>query len=99
MPLFPPNNNLILFPTVALVALPAADAGVDTSLTYSVVSNSNPAIATAAIQSGGVLNVSPVAGQTGTGVITVRATDSVGNTVDNSFTLTVNLTDTYTTIG
>ena len=97
LPLFPPNNNLILFPTVALVALPAADAGVDTSLTYSVVSNSNPAIATAAIQTGGVLNVSPVAGQTGNGVITVRATDSVGNTVDNSFTLTVNLTDTYTT--
>ena len=97
LPLLPPNYNLILFPSVSLAPLSAGDAGVDPALTYTVVSNSNAAVATVGIQSGGVLNVSPVAGQTGTTVVTVRATDSVGNTVDSSFTLTVNLTDTFTT--
>ncbi len=90
-------SEMILFPSVSLVALPAGEAGVDPTLTYSVVSNSNPAAATASIQSGGLLSVSPVAGQTGTTAITVRATDTVGNTVDSSFNLNVNLTDNFTT--
>lgn len=89
--------NFILFTSVALVDLPAGEAGVDPTLTYTVLSNSNPTVGTASIQSGGLLSVSPVAGQTGTTFVTVRATDSVGNTVDSSFTLTVNLTDTYAT--
>ena len=97
LPLLPPNYNLILFPSVSLVPLPAGEAGVDPALTYTLVSNSNPAVATAGIQAGGLLNVSPVAGQPGATVVTVRATDSVGNTVDSTFTLTVSLTDTFTT--
>ena len=90
-------SQLILFPSVSLVPLPAGEAGEDPALTYSVVSNSNPAVATAAIQPNGQLSLSPVAGQTGATAITVRATDSVGNTADDSFTLTVNLTDNFTT--
>ena len=90
-------SELILFTGVSLVPLPAGEAGEDPTLTYSVVSSSNPAVATAGIQAGGLLGVSPVAGQAGTTVVTVRATDSVGNTVDSNFTLTVNLTDNFTT--
>jgi len=96
LPLFPPSA-LILFTGVSLVPLPAGEAGEDPTLTYSVVSSSNPAVATAGIQVGGLLGVFPVAGQAGTTVVTVRATDSVGNTVDSSFTLTVNPPDTFTT--
>lgn len=90
-------SEFILFPSVALAPLPAGEAGESSTLTYSVVSNSNPAVATASIEPGGILNLSPVAGQTGSTSVTVRATDSVGNTVDDSFTLTVGLTDTFTT--
>ncbi len=95
-------NNLkiaefILFPGVALVPIPAGESGESSTLTYTVVSNSNPAVATASIQSGGVLNLSPVAGQTGSTSVRVRATDSVGNTVDDSFNLAVSLTDTFAT--
>ncbi|MEI8311634.1 MAG: peptidylprolyl isomerase [Verrucomicrobiota bacterium] len=90
-------SEMILFTGVSLVPLPAGEAGEDPALTYSVVSSSNPTVGTAAIQAGGLLGVSPVAGQSGTTVVTVRATDTVGNTVDSNFTLTVNLTDTFTT--
>ncbi|MFZ4776293.1 MAG: peptidylprolyl isomerase [Terrimicrobiaceae bacterium] len=88
--------DFILFTNVSLVSLPAGQAGEDPTLSYTVVSNSNPTVATAAIQSG-LLSISPVAGQTGTTVVTVRVTDSVGNTVDDSFSVVVNLTDTFTT--
>lgn len=85
-------SEFILFPSVALVPLPAGEAGESSTLTYNVVSNSNPALATASIQPAGVLSLAPVPGQAGTTVLTVRATDSVGNTVDDSFALTVNHT-------
>jgi cyclophilin family peptidyl-prolyl cis-trans isomerase len=90
-------NEFILFPSVALVPLPANEAGESSTLTYTVVSNINPAVATASIQPGGVLNLSPVAGQTGSTSVTIRATDSVGNTVEDSFDLTVSPGDTFTT--
>lgn len=90
-------SEFILFPSVALVPLPAGEAGESSTLTYTVVSNSNPALVSASIQPGGSLGLSPVAGQSGTTIVTVRATDSVGNTVDDSFSLTVNPTDTYAT--
>jgi hypothetical protein len=61
-----------------------------------VVSNSNPTMATASTQSPSTLNLQPQAGKTGSTTITVRATDSVGNTVDDSFVLQVNASDTYT---
>ena len=97
LPLLQPQNDLILFPTVGLAPLTDGDAGEDATLTYSVVGNSNPAVATVEIQPVGILAISPVAGQVGSTSVTVRATDSVGNTVDDAFTLAVNLTDTYAT--
>ena len=88
-------GEFLLFPGVALVPLPAGEAGEISTLTFSVVSNSNPAVADASILPNGILNLAPVAGQTGNTQITVSATDSVGNTVEDSFVLAVNLTDTY----
>ena len=90
-------SEFILFPGVALAPLPAGQAGEDTALTYSVLSNSNAALVEATIQAGGILNLSPTAGQTGVTTITVRATDSVGNSVDDVFDVVVNLVDNYTT--
>lgn len=95
LPLYPPNY-LIQFIEVSLAPLPADQAGESTTLTYSVVSNSNPTVATASIQSSATLNLQPQVGQTGSTTITVRATDSVGNTVDDTFVLQVNAMDTYT---
>ncbi len=92
-----PLNYLISFPNVSLEPLPAGQAGEDPTLIYSVVSNSNSAVASASILPDGVLNLSPVAGMTGSTLITVRATDSVGNTVDDNLVLTVNLSDSYST--
>ena len=104
LPLFqshvPPNLNItefILFPDVALAPLPPGEAGESSVLSYSVVSNSNPAGATAAVQAPATLVLTPQPGQTGTTVITVRATDSVDNTVDDTFVLTVVAADTYST--
>ena len=88
-------DEFILFPGVSLVALPAGEAGESSVLTYSVLANSNPAVAAVSILANGVLSLAPVAGQSGTTQVTVRATDSVGNTVDDSFVLTVYPTDTY----
>ena len=96
----PPNRligEFILFPSVALVPIPVGEAGESATLSYTIVSNSNPAVVTTSIQPGGILNLSPVARQTGSTSVKVRATDSVGNTVENSFTLAVTLNDTFTT--
>lgn len=81
----------ILFESVSLEPLPADQAGESSVLTYSMVSNSNPAVATAALNAGD-LTVTPVSGQTGAVTLTVRATDSVGNTVDDTFVVNVNST-------
>ena len=58
------------------------------SLTYSLVSNSNPTLVTATLNSE-KLALSFTAGQTGTATITVQATDRFGATVQTSFTVTV----------
>ena len=55
-------------------------------LTYSIVSNSNPAAATATITDNR-LNIQGVAA--GTTTLTVRATDQAGNTVQTTVTVTV----------
>ena len=87
-------EDLILFTSVSLVALPPNQAGETAVLTYSILSNTNPTVATAAIQSS-TLVLTPVTGQVGVAYITVRATDSVGNTVDDTFSYSIN--DTFTT--
>lgn len=100
LPLFQgPNSELdfILFPSVSLVPIPAGEAGDDTHLIYSVVSNTNPGLVSFSINPEGRLTLSPTAGAAGNSTLTIRATDSVGNTVDDQFGLNVNLTDTYTT--
>ena len=91
------TTELILFPSVALAPMPIGEAGENTTLTYSVVSNSNPALVSTSIGPDGLLALSPMAGQAGVVTLAVRATDSVGNAVDDQFILSVNLTDTYTT--
>lgn len=90
-------NYIIQFPSVSLVPLPDGQAGEDPALVYSLIANSRPEIATASIQANGKLGINPSVGQTGATVLTVRATDSVGNTVDDTFTVTVQALDTYTT--
>jgi peptidyl-prolyl cis-trans isomerase A (cyclophilin A) len=102
LPLFYTHNpanglqieEFILFPGVSIVPLPEGQAGESTVLEYNVVAISNPDIASASIDPQSHLNISPLA--LGSTSITVRATDSVGNTVDDSFILTiVNELDTY----
>lgn len=88
-------GELILFTNVSLVALPPNQAGESAVLTYSILSNSNPTVATAAIQSSALV-LTPVNLQVGVANITVRATDSVGNTVDDTFSYSI-INDTFTT--
>ena len=80
-------RDFIRFKTVALAPLPAGEAGESTTLTYSVLSNSNPAVASLVINSGGGLEVTPKLGGIGTSSVVIRATDSVGNTVDDTFVI------------
>jgi cyclophilin family peptidyl-prolyl cis-trans isomerase len=80
-------HDLIRFSSVALAPLPAGEAGESTQLAFSVVSNSNPAVATATISGQGVLTIRPMAGGLGSTVFLIRATDSVGNRVDDSFSV------------
>lgn len=80
-------DYLEIFTSATLVPLPTGQAGTSTALTYSVVSNSNPALLTATSSSNN-LDLSYITGATGTATLTVRATDSVGNTVDDTFVVT-----------
>ncbi|MEZ6135389.1 MAG: tandem-95 repeat protein [Pirellulaceae bacterium] len=57
-------------------------------LTFAVVSNSNPLLVTPSI-SGGVLNLSLVSNQAGAAVITISATDTSGQTINDQFSLVV----------
>ena len=78
------------------------DPSVLQTLSYSVVSNSNPELASASIDGDGVLLVSYSDEQNGSAEITVGADDSNGSTLDESFTVTVNAvndTPTLTEIG
>ena len=58
-------------------------------LTYSIVSNSNPALATVSLNPNANerLTVALNAGQTGSSTIVVRATDLAGDSVDDTFTV------------
>ncbi len=58
-------------------------------LTYRIVSNTNSLLVTPSI-SGTSLNLSLLNNQFGTSIITVSATDSLGETIADEFTLTVN---------
>ncbi|MDB6079493.1 MAG: hypothetical protein JWO82_3240 [Akkermansiaceae bacterium] len=81
-------SDLILFQQVGLTPLSAADAGDSTTLTYSIAANSNPAAASVSIQNG-VLTITPPPIAAGPTTLTVRATDSAGNNVDDTFVVNV----------
>jgi cyclophilin family peptidyl-prolyl cis-trans isomerase len=83
------RDFLINFPTVALATLPAGQAGTSTTLTYTVQQNTNAGLVTPTIVSGNQLQLAYAPAQVGTATITIRATDSVGNTVDDTFSITV----------
>jgi cyclophilin family peptidyl-prolyl cis-trans isomerase len=92
-PPFPvgPNANTTNFPaniTPADLATATTVAELTNAqkLTFSIVSNSNPAAATAALN-GSSLSLTPVAG--GTTTITVRATDLDGTSTDTTITVNV----------
>ncbi|MEO0587249.1 MAG: peptidylprolyl isomerase [Planctomycetota bacterium] len=60
-------------------------------LTYNVTGNTNPDLATVAVSDQGELVFTPGSLASGTSDITVTATDVDGNTVEQTFTLTVGL--------
>ncbi len=87
-PNFPTNTsaaNYLLVKDIVIVNR-------DEFLTYSVVANTNPSLVTAAVNpnDNALLNLTYAPNQTGTAVITVRATDRYGATVDDNFTIIVN---------
>src|SRR5439155_23176209 len=84
------GNNFPTDTTAANYAL-VSDAAVvkrDEFLTYSVVSNNNATLVTASIENNR-LTLKYANNQTGTANITVRATDTFGATVVQSFKVTV----------
>ena len=85
------ETDLVLFTTVTLENIPASEAGSSTSLSYSIVENSDPTIATASINGSSELVLNYSGNNAGSTSITVRATDSVGNTVDDTFVVTTSL--------
>ncbi len=64
------------------------DAGAE-NLSLTVSGNSNSTIVKTASISGNMLNLSLVAGKSGTAVIKIKATDKDGLSIENSFTVTV----------
>jgi cyclophilin family peptidyl-prolyl cis-trans isomerase len=84
-------TDLIRFTSVTLEPINSSDAGESTTLTYSIVNNSAPSVVNAAITDGTQLQLSYTNNIAGSSTLTVRATDSVGNSVEDSFTVTVSL--------
>ena len=74
----------------------------DPALTYSITGNTNPGLFTSTTIDGvaGSLTLNYAADQNGSSDITVRATDTGGQFVETTFTVTVNaVNDTPTTVG
>ncbi|MEQ1862848.1 MAG: peptidylprolyl isomerase [Chthoniobacteraceae bacterium] len=81
------DSNFIKFNAVEAVPVFPAQAGQNAVVNFSVT-NSNPALVSVAV-SGSSLSASPVGGQSGFADVTVTATDSNGNSVQDTFRLTV----------
>ena len=86
------ETDFLLFQTVQLVNISASDAGSSTALTYSLLNNSSPSVVSVSITETDAA-LSYLGSVSGTSIVTVRATDSVGNTVDDSFTVTISTDD------
>lgn len=80
-------ENLVLINATEAIPLFPTQAGQTAVVSFSA-SSSNTGVATAAV-SGSTLNVSPVSGQSGFTDITVTATDTNGNSVQDTFRLTI----------
>ena len=91
----PRLEELILFTSVGIVPMPSGQAGQDPALTFTVTGNTNPSLLATMVTSDGRLVLTPSAGQTGTARISLKAVDSVGNAVDDSFEVSVGAVDTY----
>jgi cyclophilin family peptidyl-prolyl cis-trans isomerase len=91
----PRIEELILFTSVGIVPMPGGQAGQDPALSFTVTGNTNPSLLATMVTGDGRLVLTPAAGQTGTAKISLRAVDSVGNTVDDSFDVSVGAADTY----
>lgn len=85
------ETDFILFPSVQLVDISPGDAGESTTLTYTVVGNTNPSVVGAEITAGTQLQLDYTGNTAGSSTLTIRATDSVGNEVEDSFIVLVEL--------
>ena len=73
--LLPDENHLVLYNDVKVVQ----------ELSYQVVANTNPGLVAAAVDGQGMLTLNYTPNQEGVAEITVRGTDLLGNSVDNTF--------------
>ncbi len=85
-------TNLIAMSTAQVVPLFPDAAGQPAVATFTMT-NSNPALATAVVE-GSFLRITPATEQSGTAHLTVVATDSNGNAVQDTFQFTVTRTAT-----
>ena len=81
-------SNLVLTTAVEAVPIFPATAGQHSVVSFSITGNTNPSLVTATV-SGSALNLVLAAGQSGVASVTVTATDSNGNAVQNTLQLTV----------
>lgn len=87
------EEDLVLFTTVELVDIDPSDASTSTALIYSLVANTNPSVVTASIVGGTDLQLDYSDANAGSSLVTVRATDSVGNAVEDTVIVTVSYSD------
>lgn len=83
----PVASNFVTVSAAEAIPLFPASVGQRAVVSFSV-SNSNPSLASAAV-SGSSLSITPLSGQSGFADITVTATDTNGNSVQDTFRLTI----------
>jgi len=83
----PKLDDLIIFPRVEMSPLDPADASASADFTCEVVSNSNPSLVKAEVDSNNRLQIERRGRGPGNAEIVVRATDSAGHTVDDRVTV------------
>jgi hypothetical protein len=89
LPAIPAANQLVVVSNFVVDPTIQGALGGDSQLTFSVLSNSNPNLVTPAIDANRRLMLDFSNTLTGSATITIRATDPQGETVDESFTVTV----------
>lgn len=83
------DTDLILFPTVATATLTPGDAATSTILTYSIVSNTNSSLVDPEIINNQLQLTYFDNNLPGISYLTIRATDTVGNTVDDTVAIRI----------